>query len=957
MLRKTESALLDIDTCAAEARTLHPETRGWFATLRKRPGATAIEKLHQMSSLDAVVSALDRAPDVYLSQASFVRAKRLVSTFQSVNCAFVDIDCYSDKPGSPQVPADDQFVRMLLAEAKVLGFPEPSYVTFSGQGIYCKWIFERPIDAHQLPRWQELQHVLVRAFRKLGADVGARDAARYLRVMGSSHREAKAQVRVAVNNHSIHSFAALCHAAAAVDPAHLCAPLTSSTAVGTPGATKRRAKIKPANASLLLDSRGSSRVLHDYATAREPILLKLGTRDHLNWSRFIDMRTLAQLRGGIQQGSRDLMMFWMADFLGHAGVVTSSNLESEVRGLLGAFDGGDFDPIADGSLLTLAQRLRQREAGERVHFNGGSYDALYTPTNDHLIDVLSITRDEQEQLATIIDGQEKLRRADLKVPGRADRRQARFEWRTTAREMAAEALVKGESHCISKISAAVGIDRRQVARLLKGELERDPNRIETRGRKKHAVLAGVSPHVRTITNGGFSSRVVVTPRGARASAPGSPDILATQAIRKAMQSGSATAPQILTNTAATAATEVDLADADRSAIATLRLRASAPFSGLRAPKKSAAEIARAERAERAQSRARWQASQPRQGAPLSAPSTDQATDKNAALPIFSGAGTDASVHQGGVVFSISRKRREERDQALGRKDLGDLGRLAPGGSILDSRGNQNETENGNVRVACTPRAQRFAESGRFDWNAQLRGPAGAVGSASNTYGNTTGRARQTAITSAIHWRLEAASGRQAFAWKQHLRPPRPNPRIIATAANRREVFDHLLKTLPEPSDREIILATQFAAYVDDPQALKVAADQYMKERASGRVPFDLEARQAADKEMARARAATDKSLDALRQRHGLPCSVPTFQPPVDLGPDVAAVAANPIYAKVVLHDGHALSSKSGHTSVQDASPAADEELSCRCEWTHDMFDLPAPLPGQQSSTDCVSLLT
>ncbi len=427
---------------------MHPSNDGWFATLRKVQGGKPIHLLHHMSSLDAVVRALDKQPDSYLSQASFITAKRQVALFKSVNCAFVDIDCYSSKPNSPQIAPDAAFIERLLANARSAGFPEPSYVTLSGRGVYCKWVFDRPISAHQLTRWQALQNVLTPLYTAFGVDASARDAARVLRVMGSAHSEAGNMVRVGHNTNRVHSFDDLCCAAEAVDVSKLVWP-TKAGAGGKSG--KPRARKARKDSELLLDTTGDLSVLANYAAAHEPVMLpgvggaagqKSG--DQLNWARFIDLRTLAEIRGGIQPGSRDLMLFWMGAFLGHAGVVSSSNLEQELGSLVGAFSGPGFDPIGDGSMMALVERLKQKEAGRVIHFKGGEYDPLYTPTNAHLIDVLCISSEEQERLVTIISGEEKLRRADAKAPGRAERRQARVEWRGLAREMAREAAKAGE---------------------------------------------------------------------------------------------------------------------------------------------------------------------------------------------------------------------------------------------------------------------------------------------------------------------------------------------------------------------------------------------------------------------------------------------------------------------------------------------------------------------------------
>ena len=518
------STTLDIDTCAAEARTLHPSNDGWFATLRKVQGGKPIHLLHHMSSLDAVVRALDKQPDVYVSQASFMTAKRQVAAFKSINCAFVDIDCYSSKPNSPQIAPDDAFIERLLANARNAGFPEPSYVTLSGRGVYCKWVFDRPISAHQLTRWQALQNVLTPLYTAFGVDASARDAARVLRVMGSAHSEAGNMVRVGHNTNRVHSFDDLCCAAEAVDVSKLVWP-TKAGAGGKSG--KPRVREAKKESELLLESSGDLSVLVSYAAAHEPVMLKLGTRDHLNWARFIDLRTLAEIRGGIHAGSRDLMMFWMGAFLGHSRVVTSANLAQELGSLIGAFDGPGFDPIADGSMASLVARLKEKEAGRVVRFKGGEYDPLYTPTNAHLIDVLCISEDEQGKLATIISGEEKLRRADAKAPGRTERRQARVEWRGLAREMAREATEAGETQFISKIAREVGVDRKKVSRLLAGKLDRDPTRVETRGRKKAAAGAASRMVQVVVARHGSLTKSVWVPAGKE----GSVDVAAALAPR------------------------------------------------------------------------------------------------------------------------------------------------------------------------------------------------------------------------------------------------------------------------------------------------------------------------------------------------------------------------------------------------------------------------------------------
>ena len=356
--------MLDINSGLAEARTLHPASDGWFAILQKskkgdgKSSKSVKQSMHHMVSLEAVVRAVGTMPDTYVSQSSFICAKRRVATFKSVNCAFVDIDCYSDKPNSPKIVPDENFVDQLRANARAAGLPEPSYITFSGRGVYCKWVFDRPITANQLLRWQALQNVLTPLYTAFGVDASARDAARVLRVMGSKHAEAGSIVRVAVNTNAVHSFESLCRAAEQVDTAKLVWPSNHKVSGRAVEARINKTKKK---GDLLGEfdqcTDGDLSVLANYEASREPAMLKFGTRDHLNWSRFCDIRALAEMRGGIHPGSRDVTLFWMATTLAHAGVVTAENIESEIGELVGAFSGAGFDPIGDRSMMSLVERL------------------------------------------------------------------------------------------------------------------------------------------------------------------------------------------------------------------------------------------------------------------------------------------------------------------------------------------------------------------------------------------------------------------------------------------------------------------------------------------------------------------------------------------------------------------------------------------------------------------------
>jgi len=520
---------LDIDTAAGEAKAVHAYNQGWFAVLNKYQ-ETAKQKLFKMDMLEDVVRALDRSPDTYISQASFTHKSRRISALSTIGCAFVDLDCY--KLG---FTPDEYLVRDLMAEAADAGMPLPSYVTYSGRGLYMKWLFDAAVPATQLHRWRALQSVLVPMFRAFGSDVVAKDACRYLRVVGSTNTAGDGR-RVAQlwSNGKRYSFDELCNAAASVDMSDW-QPVSKSLRKNTSeqgillpdhAGNYESEKDGEAQVKRLIASRQKRLMLSDtelseaqvrkahevglanldaYSRSREPVMLEAFSRRSLAWRRFVDLRDLAMARKGIPRGSRDIHLFWMLNFLAQAGVVNETNFEDEARTLSETFVGSDFRPMSDGSLSTIRSRIfsytqgtkerseRERVArangklvrghqypprrdadGEEIEGSGAKQRPLYNPSTEFLIELFEISTDEQHGLATLISGQEKQRRSDLKVPGRAERREARVTWRALALQLAQTERDIGNEPSVSKIAEKVGVHKSMVSRLLSGKLGAQP---------------------------------------------------------------------------------------------------------------------------------------------------------------------------------------------------------------------------------------------------------------------------------------------------------------------------------------------------------------------------------------------------------------------------------------------------------------------------------------------------
>lgn len=471
--------LFDIDTAYGEARAVHAHNRGYFAIFKKHPGpGRRRQELFAMDQLETVVSSLHNTSDVYLSQASFVRKSRRSNALGNLGCAFVDIDCY--KLG---IAVDEKIANELIEKAVCWGIPRPSFIISSGRGLYCKWLFTEPLSASHVFQWDALQHVLVSLYHAIGADIAARDSSRVLRLVGSVNGsvDGGASVRPIWSSGQRYSFDELSAAAASADIPSIKSRVITSMSDGTSEFCAEReikriqARVKKLQSTdptthkdLLRQQMHVIQHLTDFSQQREPFMLSGMGLQALNWRRFIDLRDLAIMRGGVNKGSRDLTLFWMGVFLAHSGVVNSQNFHAEMLDLASGFPGTDFKPMQDNSMSTLFEKIQAKQKGEKVVFQGHLYNALYTPTNERLIETFEITQEEQTKLTTVIGEAEKLRRADAKVPGRCQRRADRVTWRLNANMLAKEATANGQKPNITAIAAEVGVHKTQISRLLAG---------------------------------------------------------------------------------------------------------------------------------------------------------------------------------------------------------------------------------------------------------------------------------------------------------------------------------------------------------------------------------------------------------------------------------------------------------------------------------------------------------
>lgn len=453
----------------AEARALHGRCAGsrYIAIARHNDKTDAKgrrgfeQRFYPAHAIEGICTALGSAPDTYMSQASFAVPRRIASATSALNCAFVDLDAYNV---GLQTDAAALVLERIAANA---GMPQPSIIVSSGRGIYAKWIFDEPISSDLLPQWSALQNILAALFEPLGADTNAKDAARVLRVLGTINTKSRQAAQVLRDTGQRHSFAALCRIAREMDlPDAMRQSRRSSQTV-------RRAH------GVLADEPTDLSYLIDLSIQKQPVMMRDNSAVSLNWSRFLDLRDLVLMRGGISRGERDQTLLWLASTLALSGVVNARNFLKELTDLVQAFPkANDFDPLGDRSMETLRMRSDAHHKGHTVWFAGREWSPVYTPNNETLIDIFQITNEEMRRLRTIISLSEKQRRADERCPGRAQRRELRRN------DACAALAMRKDGHSVEQIAQQLQRHPSTVYRWLQPDKRAGQSYVETRGRKQ-----------------------------------------------------------------------------------------------------------------------------------------------------------------------------------------------------------------------------------------------------------------------------------------------------------------------------------------------------------------------------------------------------------------------------------------------------------------------------------------
>lgn len=364
--------------------------------------------------------------DTYISPNSFYIPKRANENIRHFRALYIDLDLH--KYGHSKSEA---FYHIYLKAAQK-EIPMPSMIVDSGRGLHLYWRIEHA-PKQAVYTWQELEDYLYKQLKPLGADLGATDAARVLRLPSTINSKNGAVCEILEDSdvrYSMHD---------------LKEKYLNYTRKNKPQAEKPRGKV--------------NHLFNSYT---------------LHVARAEDMETIARLRGYKVEGYRNALIhcycYWKGIY-----IRDYESLLEAVR----AFNDKFTKPLKDTEIkaavrstnkaverfIDYEQGIRSGEpkrVSKAMRERGG-----YWYKNDTLIEMLDITQEEQRHLKTIIGTEEKYKRknkarneARRNENGLTEREQQKADTIKTVKELAEQGLNQ------SQISKELGITQGYISQIL-----------------------------------------------------------------------------------------------------------------------------------------------------------------------------------------------------------------------------------------------------------------------------------------------------------------------------------------------------------------------------------------------------------------------------------------------------------------------------------------------------------
>ena len=348
------------------AQALHPYGSSGFVIVCESNGRW-VQYSFLPHEVKTGLESLNLTGNAYITQGRFWRANRAIVNVREMGAVWVDLDYYKHPDFANCHP--EYFYDLCVERCFEQKIPEPSLGIFSGRGMYLVWL-HAPIEKRDLAHWNYLQGCLHDAFSDMGSDKGAMDAARVLRLIGTTNTKSQKSVRCIGGRLDVWLFNDLFFEISGYEKG------------------KQPGNKKPENKIVSLGV---------YKSKRKPKTYRGAYHNHktLYAARLQDLEALIAYRwpNGVPEGYRNNIAFLLAVFL--SWIVEPLFLQREWEACCRRVQFiGYTEREFQQTFHAVKKRMQMYSAGKKVLWNGQWRDPRYRYTNQTLIDLLGITEHE-----------------------------------------------------------------------------------------------------------------------------------------------------------------------------------------------------------------------------------------------------------------------------------------------------------------------------------------------------------------------------------------------------------------------------------------------------------------------------------------------------------------------------------------------------------------------------------
>jgi hypothetical protein len=374
-------------TPSQHAGLLHPlKAKGQATVARILPAPVGWkEQCWEPWQLEAVLASAEGQSDTFVSQNRFRGNRRAVAQVSALCGFYSDVDYYKLVELRDMKP--EAVLEKALERLREKGVPDPSLALSSGQGLALSWR-HAPVARKRLSEWNAAQDRIYRVLKPLGADSRAREAARVLRITGTTNSKNGAAVRVLGDaSEKTYRFGDLVEAL-----------------VENP-AQEDEEGVKPGADLYSIAVQRAARGLRNHPQGWNETSLWEG--------RLTDLQHLRRMRygEGPMEDFRDRWLFIATTAI--SWLVVPEVLDREAFAL--AEEAGGWDERRTRSDLSqVLKRARKAATGEKIQFKGREWDPRHHFRNETIMEWLDVSAEEEREMIVTISAEEASRRKRLR---------------------------------------------------------------------------------------------------------------------------------------------------------------------------------------------------------------------------------------------------------------------------------------------------------------------------------------------------------------------------------------------------------------------------------------------------------------------------------------------------------------------------------------------------------------